>query len=245
MSKLVPVAVATLLTVGALTPVFLAHAAEPKPAVASTAVKIGAGSSEAARVGYSFGYLIGKSNHDTVPDLDTQAFLAGFQDGYKGKGQLSDDEVRNTLMAYKQRREAEEMQKLQKAAGENLLRGEMFLKENAKKPGIKTTASGLQYQVLQEGTGATPKATDQVKVHYEGKLLDGTVFDSSMARNEPVTFPLDQVIAGWTEGLQLMKEGGKIRLFVPAKLAYGETGGGPIPPNSTLIFDVELIKVNP
>jgi FKBP-type peptidyl-prolyl cis-trans isomerase FklB len=123
--------------------------------------------------------------------------------------------------------------------------GAAYLAENAKKAGVKTTASGLQYEVLQEGTGATPKAEDQVKVHYEGKLLDGTVFDSSIARNEPATFPLNQVIAGWTEGVQLMKEGAKYKFTIPAALAYGETGSGPIPANSTLVFTVELIKVNP
>ncbi len=247
MSKTLPAAVAALLAAGALTPIFLAQAAEPRAARVSTAaVPVSRSSPEGTRVGYSFGYLMGKSNRDAIPDLDTGAFVAGFEDGYRDqKAKLSEDDIRSTLMAYKQKRDREAMDQLQKAAGENLFKGEMFLKENAKKAGIQTTASGLQYQVLQAGNGASPKATDQVKVNYEGKLLDGTVFDSSFARNEPVTFPLNQVIAGWTEGLQLMKEGGKTRFFIPAKLGYGETGAGTIPPNSTLIFDVELIKVNP
>lgn len=121
-------------------------------------------------------------------------------------------------------------------------------KESAENPdGFKTTASGLRYKVEKEGTGASPKATDTVLVHYTGKLLDGTVFDSSVERGEPISFPLNRVIAGWTEGLQLMKEGGKTVFYIPSDLAYGEQGtpGGPIPPNAPLIFEVELIKVNP
>ena len=125
-------------------------------------------------------------------------------------------------------------------------RGRAFLEANAKKADVKTTASGLQYTIIEPGKGATPKATDTVKVHYAGKLLDGTEFDSSYKRGEPISFPLNGVIAGWTEGLQLVKEGGKIRLFIPSKLAYGSRGAGRvIGPDETLIFDVELIKVNP
>lgn len=122
--------------------------------------------------------------------------------------------------------------------------GEAFLKENATKEGVITTKSGLQYLVLQEGTGKSPKATDSVRCHYEGMLIDGTLFDSSLQRGEPATFPLNGVIAGWTEGLQLMKEGAKYRFFIPYLLGYGASGAGnAIPPYSTLIFDVELIEV--
>lgn len=125
-----------------------------------------------------------------------------------------------------------------------LEQGEKFLKENATKEGVKTTASGLQYLVLTEGAGKSPKATDIVLVHYRGTLLNGTEFDSSYKRNEPIEFPLNRVIAGWTEGVQLMKEGAKFRFFIPSNLAYGTRGAGAdIGPNETLIFEVELLKV--
>lgn len=126
-----------------------------------------------------------------------------------------------------------------------LEKGQAFLQENAKKDGVKTTPSGLQYKVLTEGTGKSPKATDTVTVNYRGSLLDGTEFDSSYKRGEPISFPLNRVIPGWTEGVQLMKEGAKYQFYIPANLAYGKQGtpGGPIGPDETLIFDVELIKV--
>jgi len=127
----------------------------------------------------------------------------------------------------------------------NLAKGEKFLEDNAKKEGVITTASGLQYLVITEGTGKSPKKTDTVLVHYAGTLINGTEFDSSYSRREPIEFPLNGVIAGWTEGVQLMKEGAKYRFFIPSKLAYGTRGAGPdIGPNEALIFDVELLKVH-
>lgn len=124
-------------------------------------------------------------------------------------------------------------------------KGQQFLAENAKKEGVKTTASGLQYTVIREGSGKSPAATDEVEVNYRGTLLDGTEFDSSYKRNEPISFPLNRVIPGWTEGVQLMKEGAKYKFFIPSNLAYGSRGtpGGPIGPDETLIFEVELLKV--
>ena len=132
-----------------------------------------------------------------------------------------------------------------KSAEENKAEGEAFLAENGKKEGVITTASGLQYKILKEGNGASPKATSSVTVHYKGTTIDGNEFDSSYKRGTPATFPLNRVIAGWTEGLQLMKEGASYEFYIPSDLAYGSRGAGrDIGPNSTLIFDVELIKVN-
>jgi FKBP-type peptidyl-prolyl cis-trans isomerase FklB len=148
--------------------------------------------------------------------------------------------VQNYFAEQEKKMQAERAEK-GKAAKEE---GEKYLAENAKKEGIVTTASGLQYKVLKEGTGKQPKATDKVRCHYEGFLIDGTVFDSSVQRGEPAVFPLDGVIVGWTEGLQLMREGGKYRFFIPYKLGYGEGGAGAsIPPFATLVFDVELLEV--
>jgi len=131
-----------------------------------------------------------------------------------------------------------------KTAEENRAAGEAFLADNAKKDTVKVTNSGLQYEVIKEGTGRSPSASDKVTVHYKGTTLDGTVFDSSYKRGEPATFPLNQVIPGWTEGVQLMKEGAHYRFYIPADLAYGNRGAGPvIEPGATLVFEIELIKV--
>lgn len=157
---------------------------------------------------------------------------------------VSNQEAQVIVSSFFQKKE-EEMKAAQAEAGKTAKKeGEAFLAENAKKEGITVTKSGLQYEVLQEGAGKQPKATDTVRCHYEGRLLDGTIFDSSYKRNEPADFGLQQVIAGWTEGVQLMSEGSKYRFYIPYMLAYGEGGAGAmIPPFATLIFDVELIKV--
>lgn len=157
---------------------------------------------------------------------------------------VSNQEAQVIVSSFFQKKE-EEMKAAQAEAGKAAKKeGEAFLAENAKKAGITVTKSGLQYEVLQEGAGKQPKATDTVRCHYEGRLLDGTIFDSSYKRNEPADFGLQQVIAGWTEGVQLMSEGSKYRFYIPYMLAYGEGGAGAmIPPFATLIFDVELIKV--
>lgn len=202
-------------------------------------------SSEAEQVGYSFGYLMGKSNADSLQGIDLDAFSAGLKAAAAGKqATLSEEEMARVLTQFKRQAEAKELITLKKQADENARIGQAFLAENAKKPGIKTTKSGLQYQILQEGKGKSPNANSNVRVHYEGRLIDGTVFDSSIARNQPVVFRTTQVITGWTEGLQLMKEGAKYRFFIPADLAYGQIGSGDvIEPNSTLIFDVELLEI--
>lgn len=200
--------------------------------------------SEDAKAAYSIGYMTAKSMSAQVPNLDAKSYNKGFQDAYAKKDpSIKEEDMKTILMAYEQkiRKEMEEKQK--KAAADAVSKGAAYLAENAKKPNVKTTASGLQYEVIKEGTGAKPTATSTVKVHYEGKLVDGTVFDSSIKRGEPVSFPLNQVIPGWTEGVQLMSVGSKYRFVIPANIAYGEQGGGPIPPNSVLTFEVELLEI--
>lgn len=194
------------------------------------------------RVSYSYGLMIAKQLTERGIDLDFDQFATAFKTVLEeGEPLLSDDEVSDTLDTYSK------ILAEKSATGvdrETLDAGKNFLEENLKKDGIKSTASGLQYEVIKEGDGAQPAATDLVEVHYHGTLLDGTVFDSSVDRGETTSFPLNRVIPGWTEGLQLMKEGGKYRFFIPYDLAYGERGAGAdIKPYSTLIFEVELFKV--
>ena len=191
------------------------------------------------KVSYALGIGIGRQLADMgANDIVTEDFAAAMKDVLTG-AQLHIDEAEAQAMVQEYlQKKGEERLKNVKAEGE------AFLTDNAKKEGIVTLPSGLQYQVLQEGNGKSPKATDQVKCHYEGTLINGKVFDSSYRRGEPATFPLNGVIAGWTEGLQLMKEGAKYRFFIPFNLAYGTRGAGQdIPPYATLIFDVELIEV--
>ena len=185
------------------------------------------------KVGYSLGFMMAEGNKDAVKDLNLDTFEKGFRDGYEGKkSALTPEQMQQVLIDY------------QKAQEDKIKNdGVKFLADNAKKKDVKTTASGLQYKVVTPGAGKSPKATDVVEVNYEGKLIDGTVFDSSYERGEPIEFPLNQVIPGWTEGLQLMKEGGKYEFYIPSELAYGELGNQGIAPNSTLIFTVELLSV--
>jgi FKBP-type peptidyl-prolyl cis-trans isomerase FklB len=197
------------------------------------------------QVSYSFGYLMGKNYTENLKNVDLDAFINGLKIAATGKiPSLSEEEMSKVLTQFKQQVDAKQLIVHQQLAEKNAKAGTQFLAENKQKSGIKTTASGLQYQVLQQGTGKTPTASSTVKVNYEGRLLDGTVFDSSIARQQPAEFQVNHVIQGWTEGLQLMKEGGKYRFFIPANLAYGEIGAGDaIEPNSTLIFDVDLLEV--
>ena len=196
------------------------------------------------KVGYSLGYMMAEGNKEAVGDLNLDTFEKGFRDGYEGnKAALTDEQMQEVLMTYQKEQEEKFAKDMESKAGDNKAKGAAFLAENGKKAGVKTTASGLQYKVVTAGTGKSPKATDVVEVNYEGKLIDGTVFDSSYERGEPIEFPLNQVIAGWTEGLQFMKEGGKYEFYIPSDIAYGEAGNAGIEPNSTLIFTVELLKV--
>lgn len=196
------------------------------------------------RTSYAIGANIGSGLKQQEVDVDSKALIAGMSDALAGKPALTEAEINESMMALRQEMMTKMQAKQKAVADKNLKDGENFLAANAKKEGVKTLPSGLQYKVIKSGTGKSPKATDSVKVHYHGTLIDGTVFDSSVERKEPVTFPVNQVIPGWTEALQLMKEGDKWQLFIPAKLAYGERAAGPkIGPSSTLIFEVELLSI--
>ena len=211
---------------------------------AAKAVSVTEQSPANEKVGYSLGYMMAEGNKEAVGDLNLDTFEKGFRDGYEGKDSaLTKEQMEAVLTAYQKEQEEKFAKDMESKAGDNKTKGAAFLAENGKKAGVKTTASGLQYKVVTAGTGKSPKATDVVEVNYEGKLIDGTVFDSSYERGEPIEFPLNQVIAGWTEGLQLMKEGGKYEFYIPSDIAYGEVGNSGIEPNSTLIFTVELLKV--
>lgn len=199
-------------------------------------------SPELEKVGYSLGYMMAEGNKGQVDDLNLDAFETGFRDGYEEKeSALTQEQMQQVLVSYQEKKQAEMIKEMEAKAASNKEEGQKFLAENKTKEGVQTTDSGLQYKVVKEGTGASPKATDMVKVHYEGKLIDGTVFDSSYERGEPIEFPLNQVIPGWTEGVQLMKKGAEYELYIPSDLAYGETGTPGIEPNSVLIFKVELL----
>src|SRR6266513_676517 len=187
-------------------------------------------------IGMNIGFKLSKQKVDINPDL----LAAGIKDAIAGKPQLTQDQVKDVMAQFEK-----DMEQKQKQAGEiNKTEGAKHLEENKKKPGVKTTASGLEYKVEKEGTGAQPKPTDMVTVNYRGTLIDGTEFDSSYKRGQPATFPVNGVIKGWTEALQLMPVGSKWQLFVPSSLAYAERGaGGEIGPNATLIFEVELMSI--
>lgn len=223
-----------------------AMAQQPKAAAAAPGL-----STDKQKASYGIGLQIGKemrSGQLSAEDIDMQAMIQGLSDAVAKKKQaVSDEDLQKSMASFRSELTAR-MQERAKAQGEkNKKEGEAFLAANKSKDGVKTTASGLQYKVIKAGpgTGATPSATDTVKVHYKGTLLDGTVFDSSYDRNEPVTFPVNGVIKGWTEAMQLMKVGDKWQLFLPADLAYGEHGaGGDIGPNAVLVFDVELLDVS-
>ena len=199
------------------------------------------------KLSYSLGLGIGQQllQMGLKDKLDITDFAASINDVLQGNplkvSHQEGQQIVNTFFADMEAKQKAAAAEAGKAAKQL---GEQFLAENAKRSGITTTKSGLQYEVLTEGTGRQPQATDTVRCHYEGRLIDGTVFDSSYKRNAPADFGLQQVIAGWTEGVQLMKEGSKFRFYIPYMLAYGEGGAGAmIPPFSALVFDVELIKV--
>jgi len=199
---------------------------------------------EQKKLGYIIGMDIGKSLKDQGTEVDLDSLVSAIRSTYNGEElAMTADEAAAVRQEYIQKRQAEQQAEASAAGETNLVAGQKFLAENATKEGVQSTASGLQYKVVTMGTGAKPAATDTVKVHYRGTLLDGTEFDSSYARNEPISFALNRVIPGWTEGVQLMPVGSKFMFYIAPDLAYGEGGGGPIPPNSTLVFEVELLDI--
>ncbi|SFR60884.1 FKBP-type peptidyl-prolyl cis-trans isomerase FklB [Marinobacter daqiaonensis] len=199
------------------------------------------------KVSYGMGIVLGERMKNDLPDLQMDQFIEGFRHGHgdEESRRLSNEEIQSAMMAFQQEMQEKQLEEMEESARANREKGETFLAENAEREEVKTTESGLQYEVLEEGDGEKPGPTDQVTVHYTGELLSGEVFDSSRERGEPVTFGLNQVIPGWTEGLQLMSEGSRYKLYIPSDLAYGPGGNRGIGPNETLIFDVELLEVNP
>ncbi|MBN2731785.1 MAG: FKBP-type peptidyl-prolyl cis-trans isomerase [Balneolaceae bacterium] len=198
-------------------------------------------------VSYAFGFLNGQQlSQQGMSDLDPELFAKGMQQAMnEDSSQINKDTLRSLLQSYQMKAQAKAQRQRAAEAQENQEAGEKFLAENKTKEGVQTTESGLQYKVLEEGSGASPTAEDTVTVNYKGTLLNGEVFDSSYERGQPADIPLNRVIPGWTEGIQLMKEGGKYKFWIPGDLAYGPNPrpGGPIGPNETLIFEVELIEV--
>lgn len=211
-------------------------AEQPAPGAADPAA------ADVEEVSYAIGYMVGREYRRQEVALKPEVFLEGLKTGLAGEeARVSLDELRATLMNFQRELQLRQMQKFQAQAAA----GRAYLEENKQKEGVQTTASGLQYEVLKEGEGESPSAQDAVRVHYRGTLTDGTQFDSSYDRGEPATFRVNEVIPGWSEALQLMKEGGKYRLTIPAELAYGEAPppGSGIPPHAVLLFDVELLDV--
>ncbi len=195
---------------------------------------------EPQKLSYTLGVQIGQNINAQANDIDQDALMLGLTDTItRGELKLTQAEMEQAVTTY----QAQEQQRAQQIAEENLAAGETFLAENKKNADVTETASGLQYKILTKGTGPQPKATDSVVVHYRGTFIEGNEFDSSYSRGEPITISLDQVIPAWQEVVPMMPVGSKWQVFIPAKLGYGEAGSGPIGPNSTLLFDVELISI--
>jgi FKBP-type peptidyl-prolyl cis-trans isomerase FklB len=194
---------------------------------------------------YSLGYKIGLDFREQIGDLDADSLVAGMKAALSGtKPAMSEEEMRDALKNLQQQVMAKQQEKIKQLSEKNLQEGKAFLAKNRQKEGVKTTSSGLQYKVLEKGKGPKPGPEDTVTVQYRGRFINGTEFDSSYKRNEPATFQVNGVIPGWTEALQMMRKGAKWELYIPSNLAYGESGAPGIPPNSTLIFDVELLDIS-
>lgn len=196
------------------------------------------------KVSYVIAFNMAKNLKQNKVELDQDALVLALNDAKAGKDSRISEEDGQKVMTEMQEKVMKQMEEeRKKVSEENITKGKKFLEENKAKAGVTTTESGLQYKVITEGKGPKPKATDTVTVHYTGKLIDGTEFDSSAKHGQPATFPLDGVIPGWTEVLQLMPQGSKWEVYIPSELAYGEGGQGPIPASSTLIFEIELLEV--
>lgn len=197
---------------------------------------------EKERISYYLGVNFGSNIKKEDIEVNVPTVIKGLEDSLAGNPKMTEAEMRETLALL----QAQVMTNRQLRAQANKAKGQKWLEENATKPGVKKTASGLQYKIIEEGSGESPKATDEVSVKYTGKLIDGTVFDSTDNRGgQPAKFRVDRVVRGWTEALQMMKKGAKWELYIPSELAYGERGQRTIPPNSTLIFEVELVDIHP
>ena len=202
--------------------------------------------SEKDKVSYSIGLNIGNNFKSQSVDINPDILAKGIKDALSGsKPLMTETEIQETMAAFQKEMNAKQAERIKALGEKNKKEGETFLAENKKKDGVKTTASGLQYKIIKAGNGAKPKATDTVTVNYRGTLIDGKEFDSSYKRGEPASFPLNGIVPGWTEALQLMPVGSKWQLFLPSGLAYGEHGSGrEIGPNATLVFEVELVSIN-
>jgi FKBP-type peptidyl-prolyl cis-trans isomerase FkpA len=220
---------------------------EKKEAASATAVNFETQQEKVAyAVGSSFSQQVNtilERQAEVGMELDKEIILQGITDTLRGNAQLTDEEVKEVLQAYSEEVQAAAEKKMQEENAKIAEENKAFLAENAKAEGVTVTESGLQYSVITKAEGAKPKADDTVTVHYVGTLIDGTEFDSSVKRGQPATFPLNRVIPGWTEGLQLMNVGEKYKFVIPADLAYGEQGAGSIPPGAALIFEVELLEI--
>ncbi|MHC4461193.1 MAG: FKBP-type peptidyl-prolyl cis-trans isomerase [Planctomycetota bacterium] len=199
---------------------------------------------EMDKVSYSIGVQLGQQFKKGEIDIKIESLMRGIKDTLAGKTLvLSEDEMQKVMTGFQQRMMAKQKERQKAEAAKNLAMGMVFLEANGTKEGVKVLPSGMQYKIIRKGTGKTPTVNDRVKTNYRGTLIDGTEFDSSYKRNKPAEFPVKGVIRGWTEALQLMKEGGKWELYIPANLAYGEQARRTIPGNSTLIFEIELLEV--
>ena len=240
---------ATTMAVALHAPItFAAEAAKP----ATTADSKAAFKNDDQKSAYALGASLGRYMENSLKEqeklgikLDKDQLIAGVQDAFADKSKLSDQEIEQTLQAFEARVKSSAQAKMEKDAADNEAKGKEYREKFAKEKGVKTSSTGLVYQVVEAGKGEAPKDSDTVVVNYKGTLIDGKEFDNSYTRGEPLSFRLDGVIPGWTEGLKNIKKGGKIKLVIPPELAYGKAGVPGIPPNSTLVFDVELLDVKP